>query len=262
MRAKKSLGQNFLQDESVINRIVDSLDLLASDTVIEIGPGRGALTVELVERAGNVIAIEFDRDMIAALRERFSPYRLTLVESDVLEVDLAALVRAGSGAKVVGNLPYNISTPILQKLIACRMSFSTMVLMFQREVVDRITAPPGGRERGLLSVLAENAFHIERLFDVPPAAFSPVPKVWSAIVRLRPKTAVVGDEALLRQTAIVAFAQKRKTLQNNLKQSFDDAPAILADAGIDGSRRAETLTLTEWGRLTSALKTAKASRQR
>ena len=253
MRAKKSLGQNFLRDEIIIHKIVDAFELTSGDTVIEIGPGQGALTRELLERAGRVVAIEFDRDMIAVLRERFGrSNNFVLVDADILDLDLASLA-SDNTTKLVGNLPYNISTPILQKLIECRAMFTYLVLMFQREVVERITAPPGGRERGFLSVLVENAFNAERLFDVPPTAFSPVPKVWSSVVRLTPHASRVPDDSLLRDIVSISFAQKRKTLLNNLKLKFKDADAVLKHCQIEGRRRAETLTLDEWIRLTGAL---------
>jgi 16S rRNA (adenine1518-N6/adenine1519-N6)-dimethyltransferase len=253
MRAKKSLGQNFLQDPSVIAKIIDALSLHEDDTVIEIGPGRGALTERLIERAGKVIAIEFDRDMIAFLHDRFrGTDNLKVIEDDVLSVDLKALVE-DQPAKFVGNLPYNISTPILQRLIDDRASFTTLVLMFQREVADRITAPPGGKERSFLSVLTENAFHTERLFDVPPTAFRPVPKVWSTVVRLMPKASSIDLPAHFREVLSASFAHRRKTLLNNLKNFLPAADTALRSAGIDGTRRAETLTLDEWVRLTDEL---------
>ena len=261
MRAKKSLGQNFLRDPKVIDNIVNTLDLTADDTIVEIGPGEGALTGELLKRAANVIAIEFDRDMIAILRERFGRAdNLEIVEHDVLDIDLAGLV-PGSRAKLVGNLPYNISTPILQRLIECRESFSTIVLMFQREVVDRITASPGGKDRGFLSVLVEDAFTTERLFDIAPTAFDPVPKVWSSVVRLTPRRSSVRDVKHFRQVLSTSFAQKRKTILNNLKNVFTDAPARLEAAAIHGSRRAETLTLDEWVRLADEIVRQKRSGQ-
>jgi len=250
MRAKRSLGQNFLHDSEVINKIVDALNLTADETVIEIGPGRGALTEGLIECAGKVIAIEFDREMIALLRGRFGD-QIELIEDDVLDVDLASLV--GRNAKLVGNLPYNISTPILQKLIDVRYLFSMLVLMFQREVVERITAEPGSSDRGYLTVLVEAAFDVERLFDVPPTAFRPVPKVWSSVARLTPIASHATDHKIFRNLLSVAFAQKRKTILNNLKTNFMDAASLLNSAAIDSSRRAETLTLDEWLRLTEIL---------
>ena len=261
MRAKKSLGQNFLRDESAIKKIIGALDLRENETVVEIGPGRGALTETLLEQAGQVLVIEFDRDMIAVLTERFASYKnLDLIKADALNIDFAAILpdaAANGGAKLVANLPYNISTPILQRLIDQRGTFSTIVLMFQREVVERITARPGNKHRGYLSVLVENAFETEYLFDVPPEAFQPVPKVWSGVVRLKPKDSIFADYPIFRKVVSSSFAQKRKTILNNLKSVIDDAATILAASGIDAKRRAETLTLDEWKTLTMTIIRAK-----
>ena len=284
MRAKKSLGQNFLRDDDVCRQIVDSLGLRKDEIVIEIGPGRGALTGILLENTVRVIAIEFDRDMIAPLRVQFGSHdNFELINADALSVDFAEAVglndikylseppaiaggltweletagkydpkqqppttACGSDIKLVANLPYNISTPILQRLIEQRSIFSTIVLMFQREVVERITAKPGNKNRGFLSVMVENAFETEYLFDVPPQAFQPVPKVWSAVVRLTPKISDFADSRAFRRVVSASFAQKRKTILNNLKPVFDNATEILLKSGIDPKRRAETLTLDEW----------------
>ncbi len=257
MRAKKSLGQNFLRDETVVNRIVDALDLQNNETVIEIGPGQGALTGRLLEDACKVIAVEFDRDMITLLRERFdSLSNFNLINDDALNVNFPDVLKTygvAEKAKLVANLPYNISTPILQRLMEQRHLFLSLVLMFQREVVERITASPGGKERGFLSVLVENAFDAEYLFDVSPQAFQPVPKVWSAVVRLTPKESAVSDEILFRKIVSMSFSQKRKNILNNLKPIFADASGILEHTGIDGRRRAETLALDEWKKLTDCI---------
>lgn len=262
MRAKKSLGQNFLRNDDVIRRIVEGLDLSDRDTVIEIGPGRGALTEKLLETGAKVIAIEIDREFVPALRVQFHfQPNFSVIEADVLDVDFAKVSppadASRSDLKLVGNLPYNISTPILQRLIEQRHLFSTLVLMFQREVVERITAPPGGKERGFLSVLVENAFTSEHLFDVDPQAFQPVPKVWSAVVRLTPKAAGIGDEPEFRRLVSLSFAQKRKTILNNLKPVLENAPRFLAESGIGGTRRAETLTLEEWKALHASIADSK-----
>jgi len=252
MRAKKSLGQNFLRDETVIGTIVDALDLRNDETVIEIGPGRGALTERLLADGAKVIAVEFDRDLIPILKDKFSHYEsFTIFNEDALTVDFAGLISQNvkseiGNLKLVANLPYNISTPILQRLIDQRHLFSRLVLMFQREVVERITALAGGKDRGFLSVLVEDAFDTEYLFDVPPRAFQPVPKVWSAVVQLKPKTSAFSDDALFRKVLSVSFSQKRKNILNNLKPVFADASALLEHSGIDGRRRAETLALDEW----------------
>ena len=261
IRAKKSLGQNFLRDSAFVDRVVNALDLSDSDTVFEIGSGKGALTCKLVEQAGRVMAIEFDRDMIAILNERFgSSDNFELINADALSTDFDELlgdVAPDRRVKLVANLPYNISTQILQRLIDQRELFSEIVLMFQREVVERITALAGGKNRGFLSVLVENAFDTEYLFDVPPGAFQPVPKVWSAVVRLVPKPLDLNDYPLFRQIVSMSFAQKRKTILNNLKPVIENAAAILVVSGIDPKRRAETLTLDEWKTLTGTLLSSK-----
>lgn len=255
MRAKKSLGQNFLRDDVVIERIVDELEINTGDTVLEIGPGRGALTTKLVETGVNVLAIEIDRHLVPTLRTQFhfSP-NFSVVEADVLTSDLSGYLTGllPTETKLVGNLPYYISTAILQKLAAERALLSRIVLMLQREVVDRISAAAGNSERGFLTLMTEMAFEVERLFDVAPEAFTPVPKVWSSVVALTPKPSSVGDEAGFRAIVSAGFAQKRKTILNNLKNSLPNAEAVLTAAGVEPMRRAETLTLTEWVMLYNA----------
>lgn len=256
MRAKKSLGQNFLRDQSVITRIVGALDLTKNDVVIEIGPGQGSLTEALLETAGRVIAIEFDRDLISPLRVQFhSADNFELVNADALSADFTEYYSDAKKLKLVANLPYNISTPILQRLIEQRAAFSSMVLMFQREVVERITAKPGNKERGFLSVLVEDAFETENLFAVAPKAFQPVPKVWSAVIRLWPKDEVFPEPASFRKLLSSAFAQKRKTILNNLRGYQPNMEDSLSLAGIAPIRRAETLTLGEWRKLAGILQT-------
>lgn len=246
--AKKSFGQNFLVDENYINKIISSVNPQENETIIEIGAGRGALTEKLVESDANIIAIELEREMISVLKEKFGKNQnISLIESDALKVDFEDLIKDNSQKiKVVANLPYNVATAILQKLIEQRAVFSEMILMFQREVVDRITAKVETSERGFLSVLAQNYLETERLFDVPPTAFRPSPKVWSAVVRLIPKTQSVENEKLFREIIAVGFAQRRKTIFNNLKIKFSDADRILKECEIDPKRRAETLTVEEW----------------
>lgn len=259
MRAKRSLGQNFLRDPGIIAKIIAALGPIANETVVEIGPGRGALTEKLIEGAGQVFAIEFDRDMVAILEERFGGQsNFTLLNADALTFDFDTIVTRTKPAKLVANLPYNISTPILQALAAQRHLFSCLVLMFQREVVERITAPPGGKERGFLSVIVEDAFETQGIFDVPPTAFVPVPQVWSSVVRLTPQRPIDLDPALFRRIISASFAQKRKTLLNNLKPVLGDAGSVLTSAGIDGRRRAETLQLSEWRTLTKVIQDHKA----
>ena len=250
-RPKRSLGQNFLQDGSVIARIVGSLDLTAEDTVVEIGPGLGALTRELINKAKNVIVIEFDRDMVEHLRSSFHGIsNLKIINTDALSVDFEEVAGGGARVKLVANLPYNISTAILQRLIKQRSLFEFLVLMFQKEVVDRIIAPPGNSERGFLTVLTENAFKSERLLDVPAGAFFPVPRVQSSVVKLTPFESSVDDDTLER-LASAAFRQKRKTLHNNLKDT--EFSHVLNAVGLDGRRRAETLTSDEWRSLAASV---------
>lgn len=257
-RPKRSLGQNFLRDPAIANRIVAALDLKSNDHVIEIGPGQGALTEGLVASGASVTAIEFDRDLAPRLQKRFAKTNnFSVIEADALHVNVASLdpqsaIGDQRSTKLVANLPYNISTPILQRLIEQRELFSQLVLMFQREVVERITATPGGKERGFLSVIAQNAFEIEYLFEVPPQAFHPVPKVWSAVIRLTPKPRT-DDEAKLREVVSQAFMQKRKTLANNLSRTRSDAAIAIAAAGLPERVRAEELSLDDWRRLLSYL---------
>jgi 16S rRNA (adenine1518-N6/adenine1519-N6)-dimethyltransferase len=262
-RAKKSLGQNFLADARVAERIVTAFAPREHETVIEIGPGRGALTSHLIDRAGRLIAVEFDRELVPLLREKFGARdNFSLIEADALAVDFCSLIRPAPAARVVANLPYYISTAILQKLIEERRCLADMVLMLQREVVERITAGPGTSERGFLSVLVEAYCEAEMLFDVAPDSFRPQPKVWSTVVHLRVRERSLAegcDEKLLWQIVSAGFAQRRKTIQNNLRHApasllerterAGGAKVILEQAAIEESRRAETLTLDEWVRL-------------
>ncbi len=256
MRAKKSLGQNFLRDTEVIRRISVALELDEQDTVLEIGPGRGALTERILESGASVVAVEIDRELATVLQTQFhfAP-NFRIIAADILTTDLADILMGADPAKtkLVGNLPYYISTAILQKLALERLLFSKCILMLQREVVDRITAKPGNSERGFLTVLIEAAFEVERLFDVSPAAFTPQPKVWSSVVALTPKPLSIGDETTFRNLISAAFAQKRKTILNNLKNFRDDAAKVLAESAIDPRRRAETITLEEWFEIYSLL---------
>ena len=269
-RAKKSLGQNFLVDERVSARIVGAVGPRPEETVLEIGPGRGALTGLLSERAGRVVAVEFDRELARLLRERFAGRaNFELVEADALRVDFCEAIEPAASARVVANLPYNVSTAILQRLIEQRRCLPEMVLMLQREVVERITAAPGSGERGYLSVLVEAFCEAEALFEVPPGAFRPVPKVWSTVARLRTRKELsfaAGEEDLLFTLVSYGFAQRRKTILNNLRaapgelrtriEGAGGAARVLEDAGVEPRRRAETLTLEEWVRLSRAIRPA------
>lgn len=242
-RPRKRFGQHFLHDAEVIARLVSAIRPGERDHVVEIGPGEGVLTGPLLEAGARVTAIELDRDLAAALPERLGfPERLEVIQADVLQVDLAAV--GGAGMRVVGNLPYNISTPIMFRLFEWRELIADMHFMLQKEVVDRLVAGPGSKQYGRLSVMA--AFHcrMERLFNVPPDAFRPPPKVDSAIIRMIPKA--LDEATLARLTPLEdvvrrAFGQRRKTLRNALKGLVDENQ--LESAGVDPKARAETVPL-------------------
>jgi 16S rRNA (adenine1518-N6/adenine1519-N6)-dimethyltransferase len=264
---KRRFGQNFLVDQNVVDRIITAVTPVAGETIIEIGPGRGALTSKLLQQAGHVVAVEFDRDLVPQLRVKFrDASHLEIIEADALALDFCETIQPTATARVVANLPYNIATAILQRLIEQRQCITDMTLMLQREVADRITAEAGSSERGYLSVLVEAYCETEKLFDVPPQAFRPVPKVWSTVVRLRvrPQIAVeVKDETMLWKVVSAGFAQRRKTILNNLRDAPEEiqellkkrggASIVLCDAGIPPLRRAETFALEEWAALVNAI---------
>ena len=263
----RRLGQHFLRDQRTIQRIIEALDPKPDETIIEIGPGTGALTSTLVERAGRVVAVEFDNKLAPLLRDQFADAaNFKLVMADALTTDFCAEIQPASAARLVANLPYNISTAILQRLIAQRACLEEMVLMLQREVVERVLAPPGTSDRGFISVLVEAYCETEKLFDVAPGAFRPPPKVWSSVMRVkfRPRiNAEVADESLLWETVSAGFAQKRKTILNNLRHTTGrlqdtlkrngGASIVLCKAGVDLQRRAETLTVEEWTKIVQAI---------
>lgn len=259
--AKKSLGQNFLIDQNYIGKIIEAVDPTETDTIIEIGPGRGAITEHLVQAGANIIAIELDREFVPMLSERFqTTSNFQIVEGDATRINFANFLAEDPHAalrtpqsKLVANLPYYVSTAILQRLAEQRECFSSLVLMFQKEVVERMIAPPGNSERGFLTVIVENAFTVEHLFDVPPSAFRPAPKITSSVARLIPKPRTIADEPAFRDLVSKAFAQKRKTILNNLKSAFLNASGVLEDSRIDPKRRAESLSLDEWRRLHAAV---------
>lgn len=263
----KRLGQHFLRDRNTIQRIIEALNPQPNETIIEIGPGTGALTSTLIERAGRVVAVEFDNKLAPLLSDQFAnAANFKLVMADALTTDFCAEIQPATSARLVANLPYNISTAILQRLIAQRSCLEDMVLMLQREVVERVLAPAGTTDRGFISVLVEAYCETEKLFDVAPGAFRPPPKVWSSVMRLkfRPRmNAEVADQNLLWETVSAGFAQKRKTILNNLRHSpgrlqetlkkNGGASIVLCKAGVDLQRRAETLTVDEWARIVQSM---------
>ena len=255
--ARKRFGQNFLADPHYVGRIADAVAPRPGETVVEIGPGLGALTGELIARAGRIVAVEIDRDLAAKLRERFAPNVLELVVGDALAFDFTAL---GRELRVVGNLPYNISSPLLFHLAAQWEALRDVTVMLQREVVARMTAAPATPDYGRLTVMLQATFAIERLFTVPPGAFRPVPKVDSAVARLVPLRDArpsIADPAWFARVVAAAFSQRRKTLRNALADLV--LPEAFATAGIDPQRRGETLSVHEFVALADAEGARKAS---
>jgi 16S rRNA (adenine1518-N6/adenine1519-N6)-dimethyltransferase len=250
MPSKPKLGQNFLRDEQAVTRIAAALGDLSGRTVVEIGPGRGAITGALAAKASHLIAIEYDGELADALRAQFPVDRVTVVQQDVLEFDFAAAAaQAGQKLRVAGNLPYYITSPILRKLGRSCAALESAVLMVQREVADRVTASAGSRDYGLLSLLVQANGTVEPLFTLPPEAFSPPPLVHSTVFRWRfaPRFNELGiDESGFFRFAGQAFAQKRKTLVNNLRAAGiapATALAALEAAGIAPQARAESLQI-------------------
>jgi 16S rRNA (adenine1518-N6/adenine1519-N6)-dimethyltransferase len=249
--ARRRFGQNFLVDRHYIDRIVAAIDPRPGDNLVEIGPGLGALTRPLLERAGRLTVIEIDRDLAARFAAEYASDRLLIHNADALNFDFASL---GGALRVIGNLPYNISSPLLFHLAGYETNLRDLTLMLQKEVVERMAARPATREYGRLSVMLQARFTVERLFVVPPGAFRPSPKVESAVARLiplgdaRPR---IADEALFGRIVAAAFSQRRKTLRNALKTLAGEA--ALERAGIAPRARGETLAVSDFVRLTNAL---------
>lgn len=257
------LGQNFLVDRGVIRRIVDLVNPGQEDHILEIGPGQGAMTREMVSAGAQVVAVELDRRLAPLLAREFATdTNFTVIEADILKTDLEELLGSRSSApwKVAANLPYNISSQVLLKFLETPRLFSYLVLMLQKEVGDRLAAPPDCKEYGILTVFCRLNFDVRREFIVKPGAFHPVPKVDSAVLSFRPLPAPrvdVGDEALFRKVVKASFSQRRKTLWNCLKsagllEDSEQLSAALASCSIDPGRRGETLDLEEFAALTRA----------
>ncbi|MCK9504795.1 MAG: 16S rRNA (adenine(1518)-N(6)/adenine(1519)-N(6))-dimethyltransferase RsmA [Porticoccaceae bacterium] len=252
-QARKRFGQNFLVDPHVIDKIVSTIKPSVTDNIVEIGPGQGAITAPLLARAGKLQAVEVDRDLARLLREKFAANSgFVLHEGDALTFDFAALAQGGK-LRVVGNLPYNISTPLIFHLLNVAVHIKDMHFMLQKEVVDRMAAEPGNKIYGRLSVIVQYYCQVMSVFDVPPSAFRPAPKVDSAIVRLIPRQHPIAlDSPSFFQTLLrTAFQQRRKTLRNALKQLPGDWNMDMID--IDLSRRPETLAVGEFANLSNQL---------
>jgi len=254
-RPKKSLGQNFLVDRRVLGRIIEAAELSSDDVVVEVGPGRGFLTSALAERAGRVVAVEVDRDLAEGLRERFAERsNVTVVTADAREVAIDSLAAREAPYKVVANLPYYAASPIIRRFLEARRRPRLMVVMVQREVAEEMVAQPGNM--GLVSVATQLYGKPRTVASVPPRAFRPAPKVTSAVVRIdvypQPALPLDSEERFFRLVR-AGFSARRKQLHNSLRRGLDISPeatgAMLARAGIDSTRRAQTLSLAEWGEL-------------
>ena len=263
-KARKRFGQNFLHDKYIIEQIIRSIAATDKQHLVEIGPGKGAITEYLVEQAGQLDVIELDRDLIPLLQSRFEQCKnFTIHSADALKFDITTLIdkelnnEHPKKLRLVGNLPYNISTPLIFNLLENINFIDDMHFMLQKEVVERLTAAPNNKTYGRLSILVQYLCHAELLFIVPPGAFNPAPKIDSAIVRLTARKHIEGSEQLSPQAKLsdlsfiakTSFSQRRKTLRNNLKKILSDAQIIECD--IDPSRRAETLTINEFVSLTN-----------
>ena len=249
--ARKRFGQNFLVDGGIINAIVSAIDPQRGDTVVEIGPGLGAITEPLLARLDHLHVVEIDRDLIVRLKKQHPPARMTIHEGDALAFDFASI---GRNLRLVGNLPYNISTPLLFHLAAYVGIVRDMHFMLQKEVVERMVAVPGNSDFSRISVMLQYRFHLEWLIDVPPESFDPPPKVQSAVVRLIPKDVAelnARSQEKLSQVVQTAFSQRRKMLRNTLKSTLSDAG--FAELGIDPTCRAEDVSVADYVRIANYL---------
>lgn len=253
--ARKRFGQNFLIDRQVIAEIVNAVAPRRDANVVEIGPGLGALTEPLLRRVDHLHVVEIDRDIVVRLKQRFSSGQLTIHEGDALKFDFGSILRnTGDRLHVVGNLPYNISTPLLFHLASFAERVVDMHFMLQKEVVERMVAVPGTADYGRLSVMLQYRFVIDWLIDVPPESFDPAPKVDSAVVRLIPRPPAeleARDEARFSALVAAAFAQRRKMLRNTLRDFFTETQ--LAGLGVAPTARAEALSVADYVRLANTL---------
>jgi 16S rRNA (adenine1518-N6/adenine1519-N6)-dimethyltransferase len=252
---RKRFGQNFLHDHSVISNILASLQIKPSEHWVEIGPGQGALTTSLLEKNIKLDVVELDRDLVSLLKNKFkdSP-QLNIHSADALKFDFSSLADQGGKLRIVGNLPYNISTPLLFHLLENASTIADMHFMLQKEVVDRICAAPGSKKYGRLSVMMQYCCVAECLFDVYPVSFDPVPKVMSAIIKLTPHLeppVQVNDEAIFKKVVTQAFSQRRKTLRNCLKTLIDEDK--ICALGINPAARSETLSLDDFANISNRI---------
>jgi 16S rRNA (adenine1518-N6/adenine1519-N6)-dimethyltransferase len=246
---RKRFGQNFLTDQNVLHDIIRVIAPAASDTMVEIGPGQGAMTALLLPHLSQLHVVEIDRDLVAMLQKKFSPDKLILHAGDALQFDFGSLQPAQGKLRIVGNLPYNISSPLLFHLARYAPLVEDQHFMLQKEVVQRMVAPPGGKDYGRLSVMLQWRYQMEMLFTVPPQAFDPPPKVDSAIVRMRPLASPLAcEQAKLEQVVTQAFSQRRKVIRNSLGGLFTEQQLIVA--GIDPQARPETIALEQYVALT------------
>ncbi len=265
VKARKRFGQNFLQDDNVISGIIGAIAPRPGQKLVEIGPGLGALTEHLLAGAGELDVVELDRDLIPILRTQFFRYedKFRIHQGDALKFNFSDLAETDKPLRIVGNLPYNISTPLIFHLLSFGAQIKDMHFMLQKEVVQRLAAAPGDKNYGRLSIMAQYFCQVDNLFEVPPEAFDPQPKVDSAIVRLIPHATlpVIADsEKDLTDLVRTSFSQRRKTLRNNLKKMLPSAAIEAAE--IDPSIRPENLSLAEFVKLANlytASKTAKPS---
>lgn len=252
-KARKRFGQNFLHDHNIIYNIIAHIQARENQHWVEIGPGQGALTAPLLAQNVKLDVVELDRDLVELLQRKFSSQaQLTIHSADALNFDFAALVQEGEKLHIIGNLPYNISTPLLFHLLESSNCIADMHFMLQKEVVDRICAEPGSKQYGRLSVMMQYYCQGELLFDVPPESFDPVPKVMSAIIRLVPHSqppVVLTSMESFNQLVSHAFSQRRKTIRNSLKNLLTEEQIV--ELGINPSARAETLTLEEFAALSN-----------
>lgn len=256
---RKRFGQNFLHDPGVIQHILQAIDAQPDEHVVEIGPGQGAITEGLLATAGKLDVIELDRDLIAMLEKKYGQHeKITIHNQDALKFDFTRLVQNTELLRVVGNLPYNISTPLLFHLLDQAQVIRDMFFMLQKEVVDRLAAQPSSHAYGRLSIMVQLYCEVEKQFDVGSGAFSPAPKVDSAIVRITPRNqsiVTVNDKRQLQTLVTHAFSKRRKTLRNALKGLLDDTQ--ISSLGIDPQARPETLTPEQFAALSNLLGTDK-----